>query len=67
MLAFYTPGIPEIVVIAVVALLLFGKRLPSVGRNLGRGIVEFKRGLKDVKDDVDEAGSGKESDSSDPS
>jgi sec-independent protein translocase protein TatA len=36
----------------VIALLLFGNRLPSVMRSLGQGIVEFKKGLNDVKDDV---------------
>ncbi len=56
-LAMWTPGIYELIVILVVALLLFGKRLPSVGRSLGRGIVEFKKGLKGVKDDVEDAGS----------
>ncbi len=54
----YVPGPTELIVILVVALLLFGKRLPSVGRSLGRGIVEFKNGLRGVKDDVDDAGSG---------
>lgn len=53
----YTLGPVEIVVVVVIVLLLFGRRLPSVGRSLGRGIVEFKHGLKDIKDDVDEAGS----------
>ncbi len=37
---------------ALVALLLFGKRLPEVGRSLGRGIAEFKKGLHDVQDEV---------------
>jgi sec-independent protein translocase protein TatA len=37
---------------AFVALLLFGKRLPEVGRSLGRGIAEFKKGLHDVQDEV---------------
>ena len=36
----------EWVVIGVIALLLFGKRLPGVARSLGTGIVEFKKGLK---------------------
>jgi len=36
----------EWVVIGVIALLLFGKRLPGVARSLGIGIVEFKKGLK---------------------
>jgi len=54
----WVPGPFEIIVILVVALLLFGKRLPSVGRGLGKSIVEFKNGLKGVKDDVEDAGSG---------
>jgi len=55
LLAWY-PGPLELIVIAVVVLLLFGKRLPMVGRSLGRGIVEFKKGIRDVKDDVEDAG-----------
>jgi sec-independent protein translocase protein TatA len=42
----------EIIVILVIALLLFGKRLPEVGRSLGKGIVEFKKGIQGVEDDV---------------
>jgi sec-independent protein translocase protein TatA len=42
----------HMLVIGVVALLLFGKRLPEVGRSLGRGIAEFKKGLKDVSDEL---------------
>ena len=38
--------------VALVALLLFGKRLPEVGRSLGRGIAEFKRGMRDVQDEI---------------
>ena len=40
----------------VLALLIFGKRLPEVGRSLGKGIVEFKKGLAGVEQDVEEAG-----------
>lgn len=43
-------------VIAGVALLLFGNRLPDVARSMGRAINEFKRGLKDVEGDVDNTG-----------
>jgi sec-independent protein translocase protein TatA len=39
-------GLGEVIVVLVVALLVFGKRLPEVGRSLGRGLVEFKEGLK---------------------
>jgi sec-independent protein translocase protein TatA len=44
------------VVIGVIALLLFGKRLPEVGRSLGKGIVEFKKGLAGIEEDVTQAG-----------
>ncbi|MFO0831025.1 MAG: twin-arginine translocase TatA/TatE family subunit [Phycisphaerales bacterium] len=43
----------ELLLILGIGLLLFGSRLPSVGRNLGKGIVEFKKGLKGVEDEVD--------------
>jgi sec-independent protein translocase protein TatA len=65
LLAFYTPGPLEIIVIVLVVLLLFGKRLPGVGRSLGRGIVEFKKGLKDVKDEVKLDDDGEQSGSAD--
>ncbi len=42
----------HILLILVVALLLFGNRLPEVARSLGRALNEFKRGLKDVNADV---------------
>lgn len=45
-------GFPELVLLALVALLLFGKRLPEVGRSLGRGIVEFRKGLQGIEDEV---------------
>jgi sec-independent protein translocase protein TatA len=51
-LAFGMPGPAEWIMIAAVALLLFGKRLPEVGRSLGKGIVEFKKGLKEIDTDV---------------
>jgi sec-independent protein translocase protein TatA len=38
-----------------IALLLFGKRLPEVGRSLGKGIVEFKKGLAGIEDDMIQA------------
>ena len=52
MLAFWMPGPWELAIIAIIALILFGRRLPEVGKSLGKGIVEFKKGLKDVQDEV---------------
>ena len=51
-LAFNMPGMGEWIVIAAIGLLIFGKRLPEVGRSMGKGIVEFKKGLKGIEDDV---------------
>ena len=54
MFAFGMPGGTEMVILLVLGLLIFGRRLPEVGRNLGRSIVEFKRGVKNITDDIDE-------------
>ena len=48
-------GWQELLVIGVVAVLIFGRRLPEVGRSLGQGLVEFKKGLRGVKGDVKDA------------
>ncbi len=50
---FGLPGGTEWIIIGVVALLFFGRRLPDVARSVGKSIVEFKRGLRDVKDEID--------------
>lgn len=51
---FHLPGGWEWIVILLIALMLFGKRLPDVGKSLGKGIVEFKKGLKGMKQQLDE-------------
>ncbi len=48
-------GPPEMLIVLVIAVLLFGKRLPEVGRSLGKGMMEFKKGLNDIKSEVDAA------------
>ena len=54
-LAFFAPGPMEMMIIGGIALLLFGKRLPEVARSLGKGIVEFKKGVRGIEDEVDQA------------
>jgi sec-independent protein translocase protein TatA len=58
-------GWPEILIILFLALLIFGaKRLPEIGRSLGKGIREFKGATKGLADDVK---SGLEDDEKEPS
>lgn len=47
-------GWMEMVIIMALLLLLFGRRLPEVGKSLGKGIVEFKKGIKGIEDEVDQ-------------
>jgi len=57
----YSIGPLEIAALIVIGLLIFGKRLPEVGRSVGRSITEFKKGIQGIESDIDEATS--ESDS----
>jgi|HubBroStandDraft_4_1064222.scaffolds.fasta_scaffold1592091_1 sec-independent protein translocase protein TatA len=49
------PGGYEIVVVGFIALLLFGNRLPSVMKSLGKSVTEFKKGVAGIEDDLDSA------------
>jgi sec-independent protein translocase protein TatA len=51
--AIFGLGPTEIAVVLIIGVLLFGRKLPEVGRYLGKGIVEFKKGVKGLEDDVD--------------
>ena len=53
MAIFGLPGGFEWIIIGLVGLLIFGRKLPDVARNIGRSIIEFKKGMREVKDDID--------------
>ena len=47
-------GGQEILLLVVLGVLLFGRKLPEVGRSLGKTVVEFKKGVKGLEDEVSE-------------
>ena len=54
--AFGIPGGYELLIVAFVALLIFGNRLPSVMRSLGKSVTEFKKGIAGIEEEIDQAG-----------
>lgn len=53
----FSPGPQEMLIVGIIALLLFGKRLPEVARNLGKGFSEFKKGMQNAQDEIRTASS----------
>jgi TatA/E family protein of Tat protein translocase len=48
-------GVPELIIIFVVALIVFGPRkLPELGKSLGRGLAEFRRASNELKSTIEE-------------
>ena len=45
-------GTSEMIVFGIIAVILFGGRLPSVARSLGKSIVEFKKGMGDLEGEL---------------
>jgi sec-independent protein translocase protein TatA len=50
-------GGQEILLLLVLGVLLFGRKLPDIGRSLGKTMVEFKKGMKGIEDEVSEPSS----------
>ena len=50
-LGFWTPGPMEMLFILAILVLLFGRRLPEIARNIGKSFTEFKKGIKDTQDE----------------
>jgi len=49
-------GPMEMMIVGVIAVLLFGKRLPEVARSLGKGVTEFKKGVSGIEDEINLSG-----------
>lgn len=48
-------GAWEIIIVLVIAVVLFGNRLPQLGRSLGKGLVSFRKGVNEMKDELSKA------------
>jgi sec-independent protein translocase protein TatA len=53
---FWTPGPLELVIILIVAVLIFGRRLPEIARGLGKSLTEFKKGVNEAKEVKEDTG-----------
>ena len=55
--AFFLPSLggTELIIVAMVCLLIFGNRLPSVMRSLGKSVTEFKKGVSGIEEEIDQA------------
>ena len=47
-------GWPELLVVLVIALLIFGRRLPDIAKSLGKSLTEFKKGIHEAEDATNE-------------
>jgi sec-independent protein translocase protein TatA len=53
-------GGTELIVLLVLGILLFGRKLPDIGRSLGKTVTEFKKGVKGLEDEVETTSSSRQ-------
>lgn len=61
LIAMFGLGGQEILLLLVLGVLLFGRKLPDIGRSLGKTVVEVKKGLKGIEDEVSEPSAPRQS------
>jgi sec-independent protein translocase protein TatA len=54
---FFGLGTSELLLIGIIAVLLFGKNLPEVGRKVGKYLGEFRKSVQNIQREIDSAGS----------
>ena len=48
-------GMPEMLLLLLLGVLLFGRKLPDIGRSLGKTVIEFKKGVSGVEEEISSA------------
>ena len=51
-------GMQEMLLLLLLGVLLFGRKLPDIGRSLGKTVIEFKKGVSGVEEEISNATSG---------
>ena len=51
-------GVQEMLLLLLLGVLLFGRKLPDIGRSLGKTVIEFKKGIGGMEDEINTASSG---------
>lgn len=51
-------GFPEMMLLLLLGVLLFGRKLPDIGRSIGKTVIEFKKGIGGMEEEISSATSG---------